>query len=189
MSADTVTLKIEEKAKESAKVILEEAKKEADKKREAVIADAALREEKIISNAEFQSDVVKKGILQNANAKRKLDTLKEETLALEKVKESAKATLLEKDCTDIFIKYMKESLLDGEYTLVPSSFHREILEKNLKKIEKEVGISLKISQTDAAIDSGFMLQGEIYDVDFSLDAIIDETFEKSKKEIHSTLFN
>ena len=189
MSADTVTLKIEEKAKESARIILEEAKKEADKKRESIIADATLRKDKIISNAEFQSDVVKKGIIQNANAKRKLDALKEETLSLNEVKEKAKALLKEKDCTDIFIKYMKESLLKGEYTLIPSSFSRKMLEKNISKIEKEVGISLKISKEDADIDSGFILQGEIYDVDFSLDAIVEEVFEKSKKEIHSTLFN
>ncbi len=192
MSADTVTLKIEEKAKETARIILEDAQKEAEKKSDAVIADANIRKDKILENAEHQSGIAKKGIIQAANVKRKLDALKKETSLLEEVKLSAKKELLElseKEILSLFVSHLKKSLLSGSYTLVPSEFHRAVLDKNIKEIEKQVGVTLTLSDKSADIENGFILESEIYDVDFSLDAIIDEVFEKNKKEIHTTLFN
>lgn len=191
MSAETVTNKIEEKAKESALEILANAEKEGARIRDGIIADARQREEKILKTAELNAEITKKGILQSANQSAKLLLLKTKREAMDKVKEEAKKKLLaaaDKEIISLFIGEMKKSELSGEYTLFPSKLHRDIIEKNLKEIEKAVGVKITVSGDDCDVANGFVLSNEIYDVDFSLDAIIDEAARINEKSVYDTLF-
>ncbi len=191
MSAETVTNKIEEKAREGALEILAAAEKEGAKARDGIIADAREREDKIIKNAELNAEITKKGILQSASQSAKLLILKAKREAMEKVKEEAKKKLLsatDKKIVEIFAGEMKKSELSGEYTLFPSELHREIIVKNLKEIEKATGVKITVSSVNADVENGFILSNDIYDVDFSLDAIIDEAAQNNEKSIYDTLF-
>ncbi|MBQ7898119.1 MAG: V-type ATP synthase subunit E [Clostridia bacterium] len=191
MSAETVTNKIEEKAKESAREILAIAEKEGEKVRDGIISEAHEREEKIIKSAGHTAEITKKGILQSANQSARLLILKTKREAMDKVKDEAKAKLLASDGKEIvslFLHEMKKSGLSGEYTLFPSGLHRDLIKKNVKEIEKSVGIKITVSDDNAEINNGFILSNDTYDVDFSLDAIVEEAFEISEKSVYDTLF-
>lgn len=191
MSAETVTLKIEEKAKEIAKGIITDAQREAEKRYSDILAEAKIREEKIIENAKRNADTLSRGIVQGATQKAKLDELKLKRELMTNVKNRALSKLLgssEKTLIGIFEKNIKESGLSGEFSLIPSTLHRKILEKNLTSLEKAGNIKIKMADSDATLSSGFLLSSDIYDVDFSLDAILDELFVKSEKLIYDTLF-
>lgn len=191
MSAETVTLKIEEKAREKAKEILAEAQKEAEKKYSDIMSEAKLREEKITSTAKRNADTLCRGILQGAKQKAKLDELKLKRSLMAEVKNRALSKLLESDektLIGIFEKNIRESGLSGEFTLIPSSLHRKILEKNLTSLEKVGNIKIKMADNDTTLSSGFLLSSDIYDVDFSLNAILDEIFTKNEKLIYNILF-
>ena len=103
----------------------------------------------------------------------------------------AKAMLIKVDATKftaMFSKYLASSELSGEYTLVPSATHRAFCEKAMSDFEKAANIKLTLSDKNADIDSGFILSTENYDVEFSLDAILDSVFEKDEKAIADVLF-
>ncbi len=191
MSAETVTLKIEEKARESAETILAEAQKEAEKKYAEILAEAKVREEKILDTAKRNADTLRRGILQGATQKAKLEGLgvkrslmtEVKSLALKKLENSDEKALMR-----IFVKNVEASGLSGEFTLIPSPIHRKILEKNVALLEKAGNIKIKTSENDAPLSSGFILCSDIYDVDFSLDAILDEVFTQNEKVVYNSLF-
>ena len=60
--------------------------------------------------------------------------------------------------------------------------------KNIEKIEKESGIDLTLAFFDADIETGFVLSNEFYDVDFSIESIIEDAFERNEKAVYDTLF-
>lgn len=191
MSAETVTNKIEEKAKEQALEILATADKEALKVREDILSDARAREEKIIGVATQNADTVKKGIIQSAMLNSKLLILGAKRDAMNKVKEEAKKKILafnDNELIAFFVKAIKSSNLTGEHFLVPSKNYRKFADENIEKIEKESGIDLTLAFFDADIETGFVLSNEFYDVDFSIEAIIEDAFERNEKAIYDTLF-
>ncbi|MBQ5746696.1 MAG: hypothetical protein IIV81_02035 [Clostridia bacterium] len=191
MSAETVTLKIEEKARENARAILAEAQSAAEKKYADILAEAKAREEKILEAANRNADTLRKGLLQGAAQKAKLEGLKVRRALMDEVKDSALKKLScadEKTLMGVFEKSVKESKLSGEFNLIPSSLHRKMLENNLSLLEKAGSIKIKISENDADLSTGFLLSSDIYDVDFSLDAILDELFIQNEKVIYDCLF-
>ena len=191
MSAETVTTKIEEKAKENALEILARAEEEALKAREAILADAKAREDKILKTAAQNAEITQKGIIQSAKLSSNLLLLGAKRDAMNKVKEEAKKKILsfkDDELLALFIKELKNSDLTGEFTLIPAKCHRKFALANASKIEKDADIKITVSEKDADIETGFVLSNDIYDVDFSIDAIIEEAFEKNEKAIYDTLF-
>ena len=191
MSAETVTTKIEEKAKEAALEILAKADKEALKVRDDILADAHAREDKIIGTAKQNAETIKKGIIQSAKLNSNLLLLSAKRDAMNNVKKEAKKKLLSFDdekLLEFFIKEIKNSDLSGAFTLIPAKSFRSFSTANAQKIEKAADIKITVSENDADIEAGFVLSNDIYDVDFSIDAIIEEVFEKNEKAIYDTLF-
>lgn len=191
MSAETVTTKIEEKAKEAALEILAKAEEEALKVRDDILADAHAREDKIIGTAKQNAETIKKGIIQSAKLNSNLLLLSAKRDAMNNVKKEAKKKLLSFDdekLLEFFIKEIKNSDLSGAFTLIPAKSFRSFSTANAQKIEKAADIKITVAENDADIEAGFVLSNDIYDVDFSIDAIIEEVFEKNEKAIYDTLF-
>ena len=191
MSAETVTTKIEEKAKEAALEILAKAEEEAVNVRAAILADAKAREDKILNTAAQNAEITKKGIIQSAKLNANLLLLGAKRDAMNKVKKEAEKKILSFDddkLLALFVKELKNSDLSGEFTLIPAKCHRKFALANAPEMEKAAGIKINVSQKDADIENGFILSNDIYDVDFSIDAIIEEAFEKNEKAIYDTLF-
>lgn len=191
MSAETVTLKIEEKAREAAKTIVAEAKAKAKENRETILSEAKERADKMLEASKERADIAEKGRARADALNMKLGVLEMKRSLLEIAKKDAKAKLLnmnEKEFVRIFTKYVSESELSGEFTLLPSANHRSLSAKAIKELAKATSLTLILSDEDANIDSGFILSSDSYDVEFSLDAIIDEVFEKEESNIADILF-
>ncbi|MBE6701056.1 MAG: hypothetical protein E7582_04115 [Ruminococcaceae bacterium] len=192
MSAETVTNKIEEKARESAEFIIAEAKKEAENSARKILDDAKIRENKILSQGENNAKIYESGRRQSDSLNSKIAILDLERQILEEAKSKAKAKLLnidEETFVKIFTKHLLASSLSGEFEVVPSKVHREFVKGNIKKLEKSAGIKLTLSKNDGDFDSGFMLVGEDYDVNFTFDELIESVFERDEKVIFDILFN
>lgn len=191
MSAETVTSKIEEKARAAAEVIIAEAKEKAEAEKTAVTKDAAERVKKLLDQAVQNADVAEKG-RQRAdalNTKLGILELKRELLSSAKAEAKIKLSAMdEKAFLEIFSKYLSDSELSGEFVLLPSAGHRSLCEKTVAKLADKAGIKLTVSDKDSDLDSGFMLSSESYDLEFSIDAVLDEVFEKHEKEIADILF-
>lgn len=191
MSAETVTLKIEEKALAAAEAIIIEAKENAEKESAVTLANAGARADKMLEAAKLNAEIAERGRAQADSLNTKLGILAAKREMLATARAEAKAKLVKMsdgEFVRIFSKYLSESELSGEYTLAPSSVHEELCKKNLAELAKNAGISLTIVPVTDAIDTGFMLIADNYDVEFSIDAILDSVFEANEKEIADILF-
>lgn len=191
MSAETVTNKIEEKARAAAEAIIAEAKEKAASERDDIINDAKLRADKMLENAKQNAQIAEKGRAQADAMSIKLGILGAKRDMLNKARSDAKAQLVKMDkdsFVKIFSKYLAASELSGEFELIPSAAHRELCTATVKELEKAGSITLTVSNKDADTDSGFVLSGESFDVEFSVDAILDEVFEQNEKAIADILF-
>ncbi|MBE6651287.1 MAG: hypothetical protein E7613_08235 [Ruminococcaceae bacterium] len=190
MSAETVTTKIEEKARAAAEAILAEAKEKAEAEHNAIIADANARVEKMLENAKQNADIAERGRAQADALNTKLGVLSVKRQMLDIAKSDAKEKLKKIDEAEfikIFKKYISESELTGTFELLPAEMHRSFCKNSIPEFEK-CGLKITLSDKNAAFDTGFMLSSENYDVEFSFDAILDTVFEKSEKEISDILF-
>lgn len=191
MSAETVTTKIEEKARLAAQAIIAEAKEKAEAERKAILDDTALRVEKMLEGAKLNAEIAEKGRVQIDAMNIKLGILDTKRQILSEVKSEAKSKLInmsEDNFVEIFSKYISSSKLSGEFELIPSALHRAFCKGAVKSFEKCADIKIKLSKTDADIDSGFILSSENYDVEFSLDAMLDEVLESQEKAVADILF-
>lgn len=191
MSAETVTTKIEEKARLAADEILTEARKKADSDRKVILDDAALRVEKMLEGAKQNAEIAEKGRAQTDAMNIKLGILDTKRQIINEAKNEAKAKLINmsgEDFIKIFTKYISTSELSGEFELIPSAVHRDFCKGAIKSFEKCADIKIKLSKADADIDSGFILSSDEYDVEFSLDAVLDEVLEENEKAIADILF-
>ena len=191
MSAETVTNKIEEKARAAAEAIIAEAKAKAEEERKAILDDASARASKMLDAAKQNAEIAERGRAQADSLNKKLGILEVKREALAKAKADAKAKLSTMDqatFTKIFTKYLAASELSGSFVLLPSAAHRDLCEKAVADLEKSASIKLTISDKNAETDTGFILSSENFDVEFSLDAILDSVFEKDESIIADILF-
>ncbi len=191
MSAQTVTKKIEEKAQAAAEAIIAEAREKAASDRRVILEEATERADKLLEAAKQNAAIAEKGRAQADEMNIKLGILgvKRELLASAKAQAKAKlAKMDEAEFVKVFSKYLAESELSGEFVIIPSASHRSLCKNTLTQLEKAANIKLTLSDSDAEFDTGFMLSAENYDVEFSLDAVLDEVFEKNEKAIANILF-
>ena len=190
MSAETVTIKIEEKARAAAEAIISEAKEKADKEREITLSNAKSRADKMLENSKQNAEIAERGRAQADALNNKLGVLGAKRQMLDIAKNDAKAKLgniNETEFARIFKKYISESNLSGSFELLPAEKHREFCKNSIGEFEK-CGLKITMSESNAPFETGFMLASENYDVEFSFDAILDAVFEKSEKDIADILF-
>ncbi len=191
MSAETVTKKIEEKAREAAEAIIAEANEKAEADKKAILDDAAERAQKLLEAAQQNAAIAEKGRAQSDAMNIKLGVLGTKRNMLDLAKAEAKAKLAKMDEAEfvkVFSKYLADSELSGEFVIIPSPAHRALCKSTISQLEKAANIKLTLSDKDADFDTGFMLSAENYDVEFSVDAILEEVFEKNEKDIANILF-
>lgn len=191
MSAETVTTKIEEKARAAAEAIIAEANEKAQSERKSILDDASIRAEKMLEGARLNAEIFEKGRAQADAMNSKLGILSLKRDMLAKARVEAKSKLAKMDASkfvSVFSKYLAASELSGEYELIPSSSHRAFCKEAVAEFEKSANIKLTVSDKDAEFDTGFMLSSKDYDVEFSIDAILDEVFENNEKDIANILF-
>ena len=208
MSANTVIQKIQEKAQAQCDEILENGKQKADAAREAILKDGKAKADGILEKAREDAAMLLRAGAQQASLDSKIDCLNYKHELLQKAKSEAKAALLSYGAAEfcaLAIKLSKENIRGEKMRLqVPkadkytsSSFYKEATGKDgtlLAAMEQAASdaqgapLTLTLDKNAAPIDGGFLLCGETYDMDLSLDALLSDIFEQHKKQIADCLF-
>lgn len=208
MSANTVIQKIQEKAQAQCDEILENGKQKADAAREAILKDGKAKADGILEKAREDAAMLLRAGAQQASLDSKIDCLNYKHELLQKAKSEAKTKLLSYGAAEfcaLAIKLSKENIRGEKMRLqVPkadkytsSSFYKEATGKDgtlLAAMEQAASdaqgapLTLTLDETAAPIDGGFLLCGETYDMDLSLDALLSDIFEQHEKQIADCLF-
>lgn len=208
MSANTVIQKIQEKAQAQCDEILENGKQKADAAREAILKDGKAKADGILEKAREDAAMLLRAGAQQASLDSKIDCLNYKHELLQKAKSEAKAALLSYGAAEfcaLAIKLSKENIRGEKMRLqVPkadkytsSSFYKEATGKDgtlLAAMEQAASdaqgapLTLTLDENAAPIDGGFLLCGETYDMDLSLDALLSDIFEQHEKQIADCLF-
>ena len=208
MSANTVIQKIQEKAQAQCDEILENGKQKADAAREAILKDGKAKADGILEKAREDAAMLLRAGAQQASLDSKIDCLNHKHELLQKAKSEAKAALLSYGAAEfcaLAIKLSKENIRGEKMRLqVPkadkytsSSFYKEATGKDgtlLAAMEQAASdaqgapLTLTLDKNAAPIDGGFLLCGETYDMDLSLDALLSDIFEQHEKQIADCLF-
>lgn len=208
MSANTVIQKIQEKAQAQCDEILENGKQKADAAREAILKDGKAKADGILEKAREDAAMLLRAGAQQASLDSKIDCLNHKHELLQKAKSEAKAALLSYGAAEfcaLALKLAKENIRGEKMRLqVPkadkytsSSFYKEATGKDgtlLAAMEQAASdaqgapLTLTLDENAAPIDGGFLLCGETYDMDLSLDALLSDIFEQHEKQIADRLF-
>lgn len=210
MSANTVIQKIQEKAQAQCDEIIENGKQKADAAREAILNDGKAKADGILEKAREDAAMLLRAGAQQASLDSKIDCLNHKHDLLQKAKAEAKAKLLSSDAAQfcaLCLKLAKENIRGEKMRLqVPetdkdkytsAAFYKEATGKDgtlLAAMEQAAAaaqgapLTLTLDENAAPIDGGFLLCGETYDMDLSLDALLADVFEQHEKQIADCLF-
>ena len=208
MSANTVIQKIQEKAQAQCDEILENGKQKADAAREAILKDGKAKADGILEKAREDAAMLLRAGAQQASLDSKIDCLNYKHELLQKAKSEAKTKLLSYGAAQfcaLALKLAQENIRGEKMRLqVPkadkytsSSFYKEATGKDgtlLAAMEQAASdaqgapLTLTLEKNAAPIDGGFLLCGETYDMDLSLDALLSDIFEQHEKQIADCLF-
>lgn len=208
MSANTVIQKIQEKAQAQCDEILENGKQKADAAREAILKDGKAKADGILEKAREDAAMLLRAGAQQASLDSKIDCLNHKHELLQKAKSEAKTKLLSYGAAQfcaLALKLAQENIRGEKMRLqVPkadkytsSSFYKEATGKDgtlLAAMEQAASdaqgapLTLTLDKNAAPIDGGFLLCGETYDMDLSLDALLSDIFEQHEKQIADCLF-
>lgn len=208
MSANTVIQKIQEKAQAQCDEILENGKQKADAAREAILKDGKAKADGILEKAREDAAMLLRAGAQQASLDSKIDCLNYKHELLQKAKSEAKTKLLSYGAAQfcaLALKLAQENIRGEKMRLqVPkadkytsSSFYKEATGKDgtlLAAMEQAASdaqgapLTLTLDKNAAPIDGGFLLCGETYDMDLSLDALLSDIFEQHEKQIADCLF-
>ena len=166
---------IEAKQIES-KLILD-AKKEADQ----IILDAKVQADSLLKSQEMAFELAKRQALLVAKSQM-MDQLFNQ--AYEKIKK-----LSEKDFLKFIIQLFKDETYEGNEVIKVNQDFYKLYEKLVPKINKELKTNFTLSNDPVNIDSGFLVIGKYYDLNFDFMEIIELVRKKYETKLSEELFN
>lgn len=166
---------IEAKQIES-KLILD-AKKEADQ----IILDAKVQADSLLKSQEMAFELAKRQALLVAKSQM-MDQLFNQ--AYEKIKK-----LSEKDFLKFIIQLFKDETYEGNEVIKVNQDDYKLYEKLVPKINKELKTNFTLSNDPVNIDSGFLVIGKYYDLNFDFMEIIELVRKKYETKLSEELFN
>lgn len=181
-------------AKEEKEALLEKLNKETDKKISNLISNAKKENNKKISSKKLEFEHEQKRII-----------LDEKNTQIERVLTKYKETILnltDKQLFDYTVKLIKAQEITGPMTLrvrkedydrylkLFSSANKKADLVDLDLLNNKLGknYNLKLDKTPALISDGFMLIGEFYDLNFSIEPQIEMLRRTYEKEIEKILY-
>lgn len=181
-------------AKEEKEALLEKLNKETDKKISNLLSNAEKENNKKISSKKLEFEHEQKRII-----------LDEKNTQIERVLSKYKETILnltDKQLFDYTVKLIKEQEITGPMTLqvrkedydrylkLFSSANKKADLVDLDLLNDKLGknYNLKLDKTPALISDGFMLIGEFYDLNFSIEPQIEKLRRTYEKEIEKILY-
>lgn len=181
-------------AKKEKETLLEELNANSDKKVEVLLSDAKKDNAKKIAEKKLEFEHEKKRLI-----------LQEKNTQIERVLSELRDRILNLNDQELFnyvVKLLKNEKIKGDETILvnKNDYNRylkvfssankkaEVVELDLLNKKLGKGFNLKLEQKPAAIDDGFMLIGEFYDLNFSVEPQIEKIKRVYEREIHNILY-
>lgn len=181
-------------AKKEKETLLEELNANSDKKVEVLLSDAKKENAKKIAEKKLEFEHEKKRLI-----------LQEKNTQIERVLSELRDRILNLNDQELFnyvVKLLKNEKIKGDETILvnKNDYNRylkvfssankkaEVVELDLLNKKLGKGFNLKLEQKPAAIDDGFMLIGEFYDLNFSVEPQIEKIKRVYEREIHNILY-
>ncbi len=181
-------------AKEEKKALLKAEQEKVDKKASTLLNNAEKEANKKISSKKLEFEQEKKKLIleeKNTQIERVLSLFKEKLLNLndsELFEYTYKLIKAQKISGNELVRVKKEDY--NRYLKLFSSAPKSANLVELDLLNKKLGkgYNLKLDKTPAAITDGFMLVGEVYDLNFSLEPQIERIRRTYEREIHKILY-
>ncbi len=199
MGAETVINKIHEKAVAECEAIRSAYDAKAAETKNEIINDAKAKAESIISAAESKASLIAMRTEQQAALENRIGVLDHKHYLLNGVKTEVLEKMKDFDVKkklELYTKLVNENPVSGSVIVkVPSvdaSIYADgkVLEVWSKMVAEKTGKKtvMTLDTENADIDGGLILCGEIFDIDLSFEAILDDMFETSQNTIAEKLF-
>lgn len=196
---------IYQKANEQAQTILEEAKKEKDALLNELNDKTDIKIANLLNNAKKENNKKLSEKKLEFEHEKKRVILQEKNTQIERVLSMFKDKIINLEDKELFlytVKIIKQQNITGseilrvrkeDYNRYLKLFSSTTTKSDLTVLDllnKQLGkgYNLKIDKTPAPIKDGFMLIGEIYDLNFSLEPQIERIRREYEREIHKILY-
>lgn len=192
MSANTVIQKIEEKANAQAAELLQSGEARAKQVKQDILDSAQARAATISEQAQKDSEQVLRASAQQAALDGKIALLNHKHALLNAAKAAAKETLLalsQDEKQSLYKKLLTAHACGSKAVIKFNAEERAACSKEvLQSFSEAAKAELELAETPAGIDGGFLLCTEVFDIDCSFDALLDDLFAQHEKDIADRLF-
>lgn len=175
--AKEIRKKADKEAKEIESKLINDAKKEADE----IILKAKVEADGLLKSQEMSHELAKRQAMLVAKSKM-MDKLFDN--AYEKIK-----TLSEKEFLEFIINLLKDEKYEGTEEIKVNKNDYKLYEKLIPKVNKELKTNFILSKDPVNIDSGFLIIGKYYDLNFDFMEIIELVRKKYETKLSEELFN
>lgn len=191
MEKKNLTDYIVSKGKEEAKLIKAEADKAALKVERDILNKAEEEAQRIILSASTEADykVSTLEMTQEIERRKALLRAKSEVInevflkAYQKIK-----TLPDKEFLSLIISLIKKEKYSGSEEIMVNKEEFNKYEALIPKINQELKTEFKLSKKPALIDSGFLMVGKYYDLNFDFMELINEVRREYESKLSEELF-
>lgn len=192
MKEKTITDVIVTKGKEEAKSILKEATEEAKALESKIINDAEKEANKIIDDAKVAADTILKAEAMSHDLERRQALLVAKSEVMDEIFETTYEkikALSEKEFLSFIIKMLEKETYNGSEEIQVNQADFKLYEKLLPEINKELKTKFTLSKKSVDIDSGFLIIGEYYDLNFDFKEIIEQVRKVYETKLAEELFD
>lgn len=192
MKEKTITDVIVEKGKEEAKLILKEATAEAKALESKIIEDAQKEANKIIGDAKVAADTILKAEAMSHDLEKRQALLVAKSEVMDEIFEATYQkikSLSEKEFLSFIIKMLEKETYEGSEEIEVNQADFQLYEKLLPEINKELKTKFTLSKKSVDIDSGFLIIGEHYDLNFDFKEIIEQVRKGYETKLAEELFD
>ncbi|MGI6782314.1 MAG: V-type ATP synthase subunit E [Acholeplasmataceae bacterium] len=191
MEKQNLTDYIVSKGKEEAKQIQSQATKEAKALEKNIIERAQKDADRIINDAKLAADLKVKSLEMFQEIQKRQTMLRAKSEVINQVFNQAYQkikSLPDKEFLSLLVNLIKlEEYKGNEEIMVNQSDYRKY-ETLIPKINKELKTSFKLSNQPALIDSGFLIVGEYYDLNFDFMELINKVRREYESKLSQELF-
>ena len=194
----TIYDKIEEKGRQEAEEIIQNAKKRAQELTDEIIHDASLKKEEIIKHAQRKKDEQLKTYKTTYNqaSKQALLAAKKDLIHQEFTKLlDSLMNLTDEELKSYVLKRIKSSSCKHDDLIRVNASDQERFNRlfsnkpnDLEKLNKELNMNLTLSPEAINIKGGFVIIDKVFDIDYSFEQEISDLEEALEKEIALMLF-
>ena len=199
MGAETVVKKIQEKAVAECEAIRSAYDARAEKTKEEILGDARKKAESIIKAAEAKASLTAMRTEQQASLENRIGVLDHKHYLLDGVRNEVLEKMKSFDTKkklELYTRLVNENPVSGNVKVrIPEAEESiyadgKVLEAWSKLISEKTGKTtvMTLDGEKADIDGGLILCGEIFDIDLSYEAVLDDMFESSRSTIAEKLF-